>query len=87
MSLETCSLILFFSMLCTYMMTFLSLFHNPSITKYSMLFAFWLINVGVTLWYGIYTEQIGFILIAGTEIIISIFVYVITAKAVKDDSL
>lgn len=69
------------------MMTFLSLFHNPSITKYSMLFAFWLINVGVTLWYGIYTEQIGFILIAGTEIIISIFVYVITAKAVKDDSL
>jgi hypothetical protein len=41
---------------------------------------------GATLWYGIYTGQIGFILIAGLEIAMAIFVYVTTGKAIENDS-
>ena len=86
MSLETCSLILFFSTACLYLTVYLSIFRNPSVIKFLFLAFFWAFNVGATLWYGIYTGQIGFILIAGLEIAMAIFVYVTTGKAIQNDS-
>lgn len=83
MSLQEWSLVVFGSTAFMYLMAYFSLFHNPSIKKFILFIFAWVVHMVVTLWYGIATEQIGFVLIFGLEIAIIFFVYIITGKVLN----
>lgn len=85
MSLNDQSLIVFGTTTLFYFMVYTSLFLNPSPKKFFLLFLTWLVHVGTILWYGIVTNQIGFVLWFGLEIIMVYLVYIITGKVLKDE--
>lgn len=83
MSLQDWSLVVFGSTAFMYLMAYASLFLSPSIKKFLLLILSWIIHMIVILWYGIATNQMGFILLFGLEITIIFFVYIITGKVLK----
>lgn len=87
MSLNTWSLILFVTTAFFYVMVYASLFQSPTIKKFLLLVLSWIAHIGAMLWYGIVTSQVGFILWFFLEITMVYFVYIITGKVVRDDSL
>jgi hypothetical protein len=87
MSLNDKSLVLFGTAALLYMCVYAAMFLSPSLKKFFTLALAWLVNWVATLWYGIVTEQVGFILICGLEVAMIFFVYVITGKVIQDDSV
>ena len=87
MSLDDKSLVLFGTMSFLYMCVYGAMFLSPSLKKFAILALAWSINLGATLWYGIVTGQVGFILICGLEVAMIFFVYVITGKVIQDDGV
>lgn len=80
MSLNSWSLVYF----CTQAMFFLSIyfamFSKVSPVKFLTVFVVWLIQLFITLIYGMSTQQIGFVLMFFLEIAMVMFVYTITGK-------
>jgi hypothetical protein len=87
MNLNTWSLIVFATVAFLYLMVYSSMFQKATIKKFIFLTMAWVIHMITILWYGIATNQVGFILWFALELMMIYFVYVITGKVVKDDSL
>jgi hypothetical protein len=87
MNLNTWSLIVFGTVAFLYLMVYSSMFQKATIKKFILLIIAWVIHMATILWYGIATNQVGFILWFALELMMIYFVYVITGKVVKDDSL
>jgi hypothetical protein len=87
MSLNTWSLIVFGAVALLYIMVYSSMFQKASIKKFVLLIIAWVIHMVTILWYGIATNQIGFILWFGLELMVIYFVYVITGKVFNNDSI
>ena len=87
MTLNTWSLIIFGTTALFYIMVYASLFQSPTIKKFLFLVVSWIAHIGSILWYGIATSQVGFILWFFLEITMVYFVYIITGKVVRNDSL
>lgn len=85
MNLQDWSLVVFGSTAFLYMATYLSMFHKPSIKKFLFLILSWVVHMAINLWYGIATDQIGFVLIFFLEISMIFFVYIITGKVLSND--
>lgn len=84
MSLEAWSLVIFGTTTLLYMSVFISMFQNPSIKKFFFVFFAWVVHLIATLWYGIATGQIGFVLLFFMELIMIVFVYIITGKVLNN---
>jgi|694.fasta_scaffold11805_19 hypothetical protein len=87
MSLNTWSLIVFGAVALLYIMVYSSMFQKSSIKKFVLLIIAWVIHMVTILWYGIATNQIGFILWFALELLVIYFVYVITGKVFNNDSI
>jgi hypothetical protein len=87
MSLNTWSLIVFGAVAFLYIMVYSSMFQKSSIKKFVLLIIAWVIHMVTILWYGIATNQIGFILWFALELLVIYFVYVITGKVFNNDSI
>lgn len=77
MSLNLWSLILFSANLFFYLSMTFAIATNSTLGKIALMISSWLTYQAVTLWYGIATHQIGFILMFVFQIIISIAAFVI----------
>jgi len=87
MSLNTWSLIVFGAVALLYIMVYSSMFQKSSIKKFVLLIIAWVTHMVTILWYGIATNQIGFILWFALELLVIYFVYVITGKVFNNDSI
>lgn len=87
MTLQDWSLIVFGATALLYFMVYLSIFQNPSIGKFLFLILAWIAHSTVLVWYGIATDQIGFVMIVLLEIMMVTFVYIITGKVIKNENL
>jgi hypothetical protein len=59
---------------------FIAVTFKASVTKISLMIIFWIINQVVILWYGIATNQIGFILIFILQFIVTLLTLIITTE-------
>jgi hypothetical protein len=80
MSLSTWSLIVFTAHCLFYSSMFIAVTFKASVTKISLMIIFWIINQVVILWYGIATNQIGFILIFILQFIVTLLTLIITTE-------
>jgi hypothetical protein len=80
MSLNTWSLILFSSHLFFYFSMMYAISSGPNLKKLSLIIAAWIFYQAVTLWYGIATSQIGFILMFVFQIIATVATVIISTE-------
>jgi hypothetical protein len=72
MSLNTWSIIIFIVQILFYLSMLWAVSGSANITKLSVMLTSWLIYQSVILWYGIATDQVGFILSFVFNIIVTI---------------
>jgi hypothetical protein len=63
----------------------LAILSKPNIVKFFIVFIVWIIQQAGYVAYGLITDQIGFILIGLTEIIIVLILFVISGRLVNDN--
>jgi len=80
MSLNSWSLILFASNILFYCSMIYAFSSVSNVKKLSLMVIFWILYQTATLWYGIATEQIGFILMFAFQIILTIVTVIITTE-------
>jgi hypothetical protein len=80
MSLTTWSLIIFASYSLFYLSMLLAVTLKTSVTKVACMVAAWMVYQIVTLWYGLATDQIGFILMFIFQFIVTILTVIISAE-------
>lgn len=80
MSLNTWSLILFASSMLFYCSMIYAFSSVSNVKKLSSMIIFWILHQTATLWYGIATKQIGFILMFAFQIISTIIAIIITTE-------
>jgi hypothetical protein len=80
MSLSSWSLIVFAAHLMFYISMFVAVTFKTSLFKISMMITFWIINQIVVLWYGLATNQIGFILIFILQFIVTLLTIIISTE-------
>lgn len=80
MSLTAWSLIVFASYAIFLLSMFVAVTFKTSLPKIVTMIAFWIINQVVTLWYGLATNQIGFILIFILQFIVTILTVIISTE-------
>ena len=80
MSLTIWSLVVFASYALFYLSMFVAVTFKASVAKVATLIACWIINQIVMLWYGIATNQIGFILMFILQFIITILTVIISTE-------
>jgi hypothetical protein len=80
MSLTNWSLVVFLSYALFYLSMFVAVTLKPSVAKIVTMIFFWMINQVVTLWYGIATNQIGFILMFILQFIVTILTVIISTE-------
>jgi hypothetical protein len=80
MSLTIWSLIVFFSYALFYISMFIAVTFKTSLLNISLMIAFWIIHQVAVLWYGIATNQIGFILIFIFQFIVTLLTIIISTE-------
>lgn len=80
MSLSSWSIVFFGAQAAFYLSIYVAMFSRPNIFKFVLAGLMWLLQVFVTLIYGMSTEQIGFVMIFFLEIAMIMLVYTITGK-------
>jgi hypothetical protein len=80
MSLTSWSLVVFASYFLFYASMFVAVTYKATITKIAAMICFWIIHQVAILWYGIATNQIGFILIFVFQFIITLLTIVVNAE-------
>ncbi len=80
MSLTVWSLIVFASYSLFYLSMLFAVILKTSVTKIATMVAFWMVYQVVTLWYGLATDQIGFILMFVFQFIVTILTVIINAE-------
>jgi hypothetical protein len=83
MTLNDWSLVVFAITAAYYLTIYFSLFRSPSLGKFLILILMWIAHTAVLAVYGISTGQVGFIFIAGLEVVMVLLVYVIVGKLVS----
>jgi hypothetical protein len=84
MSLNDWSLVFFAATALYYFTLYVTLFRQPKVSKFVIMTIVWMIHLGVTLVYGIATEQIGFIFVFFTEVMLAIIMFAATGKMLRD---
>ena len=87
MSLNLWSLIVFASYSLFYLSMLLAVTLKTSVTKIAIMIAFWILHQVVTLWYGLATDQIGFILMFIFQFIVTILTIIISAERSIDENI
>jgi len=87
MSLTAWSLIIFASYSLFYLSMLLAVTLKTSVTKIAAMIVCWIIYQIVTLWYGIATDQIGFILMFVFQFIITILTVIISTERSIDENI
>jgi len=80
MSLSNWSLIVFTAHSLFYSSMFIAVTFKASVTRISLMIIFWVINQIVILWYGISTNQIGFVLIFILQFIVTLLTLIISTE-------
>lgn len=80
MSLNSWSLVYFCTQAMFFFSIYFAMFSKTSPAKFLAVFIVWLIQLFITLIYGMSTQQIGFVLMFFLEIAMVMFVYTITGK-------
>lgn len=84
MSLNDWSLVFFAATALYYFTLYVTLFRQAKVSKFVIMAIVWMIHLGVTLVYGIATEQIGFIFVFFTEVMLAIIMFAATGKMLRD---
>jgi hypothetical protein len=87
MSLTLWSLVVFTSYALFYLSMFIAVTFKASIVKVTALIVFWMLNQVVTLWYGIATNQVGFILIFILQFIVTILTVIISTERSMNENI
>lgn len=87
MSLTVWSLIIFASYSLFYLSMFVAVTLKTSVTKVAFMVLFWMVYQVVTLWYGLATDQIGFILMFIFQFIVTILTVIISAERSIDENI
>jgi len=87
MSLTVWSLIIFASYSLFYLSMFVAVTMKTSVTKVAFMVLFWMVYQVVTLWYGLATDQIGFILMFIFQFIVTILTVIISAERSIDENI
>jgi uncharacterized membrane protein len=80
MSLNTWSLVLFLSHIFFYLGMVFAVSTKSSVGKLALLISSWMTYQIITLWYGIATKQIGFILMFIFQLVITVATVVISTE-------
>ena len=80
MSLTVWSLIIFASYSLFYLSMFVAVTMKTSVTKVAFMVLFWMVYQVVTLWYGLATDQIGFILMFIFQFIVTIITVIVSTE-------
>ena len=80
MSLTSWSLVVFASYFLFYASMFVAVTYKATLTKIVVMIGFWIVHQAAILWYGIATNQIGFILIFVFQFIITLLTIVVNAE-------
>jgi hypothetical protein len=87
MSLTAWSLIIFASYSLFYLSMLFAVALKTSVTKIAIMVACWMIYQIVTLWYGLATNQIGFILMFIFQFIVTIITVIISTERSMNESI
>ena len=87
MSLTVWSLIIFASYSLFYLSMLFAVTLKTSVTKIVFMVLFWMIYQVVTLWYGLATNQIGFILMFIFQFIVTILTVIISTERSMNESI
>jgi len=66
---------------------FVAVTMKTSVTKVAFMVLFWMVYQVVTLWYGLATDQIGFILMFIFQFIVTILTVIISAERSIDENI
>lgn len=80
MSLTVWSLIIFASYSLFYLSMVLAVMLKTSVTKIATMVVCWMVYQIVTLWYGLATDQIGFVLMFIFQFIVTILTVIISTE-------
>jgi hypothetical protein len=80
MSLTAWSLIVFASYTLFYLSMFIAVTFKTRLSTIVIMVALWIINQIVTLWYGLATNQIGFVLIFILQFIVTLLTIIISTE-------
>ena len=80
MSLTVWSLVVFASYSLFYLSMFFAVTLKTSVTKIAFMIVFWMVYQVVTLWYGLATDQIGFVLMFIFQFIVTVLTIIISAE-------
>jgi len=80
MSLTAWSLVVFASYSLFYLSMLFAVMLKTSVTKIATMVACWMVYQIVTLWYGLATDQIGFILMFIFQFIVTILTVIISTE-------
>ena len=80
MNLTIWSMIVFVSYALFYLSMFVAVTFKTSLLKISLMIIFWIIHQTTLLWYGIATDQIGFILIFIFQFIVTLLTVIISTE-------
>ena len=87
MSLTVWSLIIFASYSLFYLSMFVAVTMKTSVTKVAFMVLFWMVYQVVTLWYGLATDQIGFILMFIFQFIVTILTVIISTERSMNENI
>ena len=87
MSLTVWSLIVFASYSLFYLSMLLAVTLKTSVTKVAFMVASWMVYQIVTLWYGLATNQIGFILMFIFQFIVTILTVIISTERSMNENI
>ncbi len=87
MSLNSWSLIVFASYAFFYLSMFVAVTFKPSLPRIVVMIALWLVNQVVILWYGLATNQIGFILIFIFQFIVTLLTIIISTERSMNENI
>jgi hypothetical protein len=87
MSLTVWSLIIFASYSLFYLSMLFAVTLKTSVTKIVFMVLFWMIYQVVTLWYGLATNQIGFILMFIFQFIVTILTVIISTERSMNENI
>lgn len=87
MSLTVWSMIVFLSYALFYLSMFVAVTFKTSLLKISLMVIFWIIHQTIVLWYGIATDQIGFILIFIFQFIVTLLTIIISTERSLNENI
>lgn len=85
MDLNQLSLIIFGLNFIFYSSMTFAILSKPVLWKFFMVFLAWIIQQCGYIWYGTYTNQIGFVLIGVLEIVVVALLFILSGRVVRDN--